>query len=578
MKTKPSDTAVKVALNIIALQHVAEVQDVMPEGLVDDTMKLLTNTEDNNKRHIKSHCKPGIVKIYKFFDKLVPGQFYAFAARKAFFENETERAIKDGANQVLVLGAGFDLLCYRLSKKYPEVEFFEIDEPLTMNSKIKGLNSMDRKFNHHTIASDLSEENLDDVLSNNNNWDSSKKTMVIGEGLLMYLPEQSAIELFSRVNQVVGNDSLFAYTFIDKADYGPDKLNWKKKFLLWSLRKRNEPWLWIPSFQELENVIKNAGWEVLLEPFKSGIEHLSIARKKECCKNSRGKMNIEFRYLTDVPIDEVQQCMQESFADYQLDMSYMTIEAMKHRNAICRNDPTCSVGAFDGNKMVGYLNVGVDYFNGDLTAFDGGTGVIKDYRGQGIAGKMLSKSVEELKRREIKKFMLEVLQPNTAAIRAYEKEGFTIARNLKCYEIAIEYYKGTTKEIAGVEIINISVNELEKYWSFIEHPISWEHMLTGLKAVADELIIMAAYNENQCIGFIVYTPALCWVTAIGLAPQHKYYAELVDCLISNLFKDIDPIRPKVSVNNLEEDDILNPILIELGFENPVDQFEMIKEL
>ncbi len=112
MKTKPSDTAAKVALNIIARQHEPEVQNIMPEGLVDDTLKLLSNTEDNYQKHIKSHCKPKIVSIYKFFDKLTPGQFHAFARRKAFFENEIEKAIKDGINQALVLA--LDLICYAI--------------------------------------------------------------------------------------------------------------------------------------------------------------------------------------------------------------------------------------------------------------------------------------------------------------------------------------------------------------------------------------------------------------------------------------------------------------------------------
>lgn len=63
MKTKPSDTAAKVALNIIALQHIPEVQNVMPKGLVDDTIDLLSNTEQKYKKHIKSHCKPKIVSL-----------------------------------------------------------------------------------------------------------------------------------------------------------------------------------------------------------------------------------------------------------------------------------------------------------------------------------------------------------------------------------------------------------------------------------------------------------------------------------------------------------------------------------
>lgn len=180
-----------------------------------------------------------------------------------------------------MLGAGFDLLCYRLSKKHPKVEFFEIDEPLTMTSKTKGLKSMDYESNYYTIASDLSRENLVDVLSGNKKWDSSIKTMVIAEGLLMYLPEHSAVDLFKRVNEIVGDDSLFAYTFVSNADYGQDKLDWKKKLLLWSLKKRNEPWLWIPSFQEFENTVKNSGWDLVMEPLKSGCEYLGKISKKQ---------------------------------------------------------------------------------------------------------------------------------------------------------------------------------------------------------------------------------------------------------------------------------------------------------
>ena len=287
---------------------------------------------------------------------------------------------------------------------------------------------------------------------------------------------------------------------------------------------------------------------------------------------------MEYNYLTNTPIETIQQCMQESFADYQLDMSYMTIEVMKHRNAICRNDPDFSVGAFDGSKMIGFLNVGIDSFNNEQVAFDGGTGVIKEYRGQGVAGKMFAKSLEVLKQQKIHKFMLEVLQPNKSAIRAYEKEGFSISRALKCYDVAIDDFKGKLNELPGIEIKKISVSELEKYWCFIQHPASWEHMLSGLKAVKNEIIINAAFQKKVCVGFIVYTPYLCWITAIGINPDYKSGETLIGYLIGNLFENIEPSRPKISMNNLNEEDKLNNILIWLGFENPVDQYEMVADM
>ena len=287
---------------------------------------------------------------------------------------------------------------------------------------------------------------------------------------------------------------------------------------------------------------------------------------------------MEYKYLTEISLETVQQCMQESFADYQLDMSYMTAEVMKHRNTICRNSPEYSVGAFDKDRMVGFLNVGIDHFNNELLAFDGGTGVVKEYRGQGVAGEMFAKSVEAIKQCGINKFTLEVLQSNKAAIKAYEKEGFSITRNLKCYDIATSDYRGNIQELDGVEIKRISVNELEKYWHFIEFPVSWEHMLSGLKSVEMEIIINAAFQKNECIGFIVYTPYMCWITGIGIKQGYSDNMSLVDFMIGNLFDNLKPLRPKISVNNLMEEDKLNGILERLGFENTVDQYEMIAEI
>ena len=103
-------------------------------------------------------------------------------------------------------------------------------------------------------------------------------------------------------------------------------------------------------------------------------------------------------------------------------------------------------------------------------------------------------------------------------------------------------------------------------------------MLSGLKAVENDIIINAAFQGYVCVGFIVYTPHLCWITAIGINPGYNSNETLASYMISHLFKNIQPSRPKISVNNLMEEDSLNDLLMKLGFENPVDQYEMIKSI
>lgn len=39
-KVKPSQTALKVVLNIIALDNVEEMRSVLPEGIIDKTLHL----------------------------------------------------------------------------------------------------------------------------------------------------------------------------------------------------------------------------------------------------------------------------------------------------------------------------------------------------------------------------------------------------------------------------------------------------------------------------------------------------------------------------------------------------------
>ncbi|PWJ38549.1 GNAT family N-acetyltransferase [Sediminitomix flava] len=287
---------------------------------------------------------------------------------------------------------------------------------------------------------------------------------------------------------------------------------------------------------------------------------------------------MEYKFLNQVSIETVQQCMQDSFADYELDMSYMTVDVMKHRNTICRNAPECSVGAFDNGKMVGFLNVGIDYLNDELVAFDGGTGVVKAFRGKGIAGKMFEKSLLSIKEKGIHSFYLEVLQSNEAAIKAYEKEGFRIVQNFKCYNISVSDFKGKINELDNLAIKSIPLEEIGKYWHFITKPVSWEHMFSGLQAVEKDLNIYAAFHNHDCIGFIVYSKVLCWITAIGIHPNYTNQKVLVEQLLGKLFSTIQPSRPKISLNNLEEADQLNDIIVSLGFENTVDQYEMMTSI
>ncbi len=109
-KATPSKTARKVALNTVTLGAKRGMEEVLPDGIVDATATLLVESGAVGARTVRWSRSRRMVWVYMAFDWMMPGQFEAFAHRKAFCERQAREGIAAGASQVLVLGAGYDTL------------------------------------------------------------------------------------------------------------------------------------------------------------------------------------------------------------------------------------------------------------------------------------------------------------------------------------------------------------------------------------------------------------------------------------------------------------------------------------
>ena len=233
---KPSKTARKVALNIVTLGSRREIEEVLPPGIVDATATLLVEAGAVGRRSVLFSRSQMAVGLYLAFDWMMPGQFEAFAHRKAFCERQVRQGIEGGAGQVLVLGAGYDTLGWRLAPEFAGVNFFEIDHPATARLKAKGIKAMGRPTNLHLIAEDLSERQLVDILQANPTWNSVSPTVIVAEGLLMYLPPAAVGALFEQCAAITGVGSRIAFTYVGTQPNGrPDAGPWTG-LVLWLLK------------------------------------------------------------------------------------------------------------------------------------------------------------------------------------------------------------------------------------------------------------------------------------------------------------------------------------------------------
>jgi methyltransferase (TIGR00027 family) len=280
---KPSKTARKVALNIVTLGARRGMQEILPPGIVDATAKLLIESGAVGRRAVRFSSSRLAVGIYLAFDWMMPGQFEAFAYRKAFFERQVRKGIEAGAGQVLVLGAGYDTLGWRLAPEFSEVNFFEIDHPATGRLKAKGIEAMGQPTNLHLIAEDLGERKLVDVLYANATWNPTAPTVIVAEGLLMYLPPEAVGALFEQCAAATGAGSSIAFTYVvARSDGRPDAGPWAW-LVLWLLKVGGEPWLWSIPAEALSPFLNAHDWKIADEQTESsnrcGIEFHGIAVK-----------------------------------------------------------------------------------------------------------------------------------------------------------------------------------------------------------------------------------------------------------------------------------------------------------
>ena len=273
---RPSETALKVAYGMLSLSAKPGWDEKLPSGLASATETLILEAKvfGYNRRLLNASRKRWMVGLYDRFEKLMPGVFEGIGERKLFMEACVTSAIEQGAKQVLVVGAGFDTLCVRLSKQYPDVLFVEVDHPATGVAKARGVKNLGQPDNLILLKADLGETPLFKVLEEFDGWHIDQKSVVVAEGLLYYLPRDAVQGLFHYLTRCTGPGSQVAFSYMENHK----QHGWAQGML----NLLREPWLSSSSADELTDYI-GTGWSIPDQPnpteYKSGLEQFACVKR-----------------------------------------------------------------------------------------------------------------------------------------------------------------------------------------------------------------------------------------------------------------------------------------------------------
>ena len=136
--------------------------------------------------------------------------------------------------------------------------------------------------------------------------------------------------------------------------------------------------------------------------------------------------------LVDTKFSTIHESFQNAFSDYAepFDLSIEELKYMVERRSY---NPEYQFGAFDGNVLVGFILNGISTWQGKRTVYDTGTGVIKEYRKQGVATKLFEETLSKLKLENVEQYLLEVIRSNKNAYDLYSKSRFSVTREFEYY-------------------------------------------------------------------------------------------------------------------------------------------------
>jgi ribosomal protein S18 acetylase RimI-like enzyme len=215
-------------------------------------------------------------------------------------------------------------------------------------------------------------------------------------------------------------------------------------------------------------------------------------------------MNLEYRTLEESAIHEIHQCFLDAFSDYIVDIR--TSEAMfREMNALRAVDYSLSVGAFIGKRMVGLTLNAKDQWNGKLTAYDAGTGVIPAFRGRGISRAMMQKVFELLDAQGFQSYLLEVITRNEKALKLYQSLDFQITRRLECFvlkgplQLRVDQRPHAVRDVTPGEIPQVEeAYQREAKYGF---QASWQNGWNTIRRRPDLYRLVASWEDGQCLGY-----------------------------------------------------------------------------
>lgn len=271
--------------------------------------------------------------------------------------------------------------------------------------------------------------------------------------------------------------------------------------------------------------------------------------------------------IEKVDIKDITEVFNSSFSDYFVPMK-LSVEQLKTKFEAENIALNYSVGAFDNGKLVGFILHCYRLENNIKQLYNGGTGVLKNYRGNGLTRKMYDFIIPKLENDAISNIHLEVLSQNYQAIKSYQNVGFKETRDLLCFKGSPLITK-TNNEVTIEKLSCFDWKTLQTFWSIVP---TWQSSIYTISNLGENVLAYGAYLHSKLIGYIIFNHSVNRILQLAVMPEFRNIG-----IGKRLIQALDQsCQNPISIINVDNKDKSTVLFFEkIGLENNVNQIEMI---
>jgi ribosomal protein S18 acetylase RimI-like enzyme len=276
-------------------------------------------------------------------------------------------------------------------------------------------------------------------------------------------------------------------------------------------------------------------------------------------------MPVRFASLAGCSLAELTTVFNQAFAHYFVPLQLSPAQ-MQAKLIADQTDLSLSVGAFVGERLIGFILHGIDWLNGVKTAYNGGTGIVPEYRGQRLTQKLYETAWPRLRAAGVVRSVLEVVAQNTTAICIYKAVGFTPTHRLECFRgtvIPRQAHSGCTIGLAKETI----PSELTA-WN--NSHTTWQHNTGALLRQQANIATLRATKNGVTEGVLLYHTHNGKLLQMAVSPKARRQGIATDLLLAAA-----QTRPMLTALNIEEKNTGVQVLLQhIGLSPFLTQYEM----